>query len=230
MLTELDRASGGHRAGLHEIAPGPDTIAQSRLPGSAASARNCAAMTPTGGEARADDARIVELVRAGDREAFAILVDRYQKMVFALSRRMTGNPEDAADVVQTTFLKAFRQLDRFRGEASFKTWLYGIALNECRMLYRKSGRTVELDAIAEPAAPPAQGHPLDRVTLNKMVTRLPDKQRAALVLRVCEDLAFRDIGKILGTSEASAKVNYFHAIKKLRRWIDPSSGTRGEKS
>ncbi len=174
-----------------------------------------------------DDRDVVARVQGGDREAFGILVSRYQKMVFALAQRMTGSPEEARDVVQTSFLNAFRQIASFRGDASFKTWVYGIALNECRMLYRKSGRTVAMDAVADPVAPPAGGHALNRLILGKMVERLPDKQRAALVLRICDDLPFRDIGEILGTSEASAKVNYFHAVKKLRGWMRPEPEDEG---
>ena len=168
-----------------------------------------------------DDRELVARVQAGDRESFAVLVTRYQRMVFALAQRMTGSPDEASDVVQASFLNALRQIGRFRGEASFKTWLYGIALNECRMLHRRSGRTVGLETVAEPVAPAPGGYALDRKVLAKLVARLPEKQRAALLLRVSEDLPFREIGEIIGTSEVSAKVNYFHAVKKLRGWIVP---------
>ncbi len=174
-----------------------------------------------------DDGDVVALVQGGDREAFGILVTRYQRMVFVLAQRMTGSADQAQDVVQSSFLNAFRQIESFRGDASFKTWVYGIALNECRMLYRKSGRTVALDAVAEPPAPKVGGHAFDRFVLGKMIERLPEKQKAALVLRVCEDLPFREIGQILDTSEASAKVNYFHAVKKLRAWVLPDPGREG---
>lgn len=177
-----------------------------------------------------DDTTIVARVQRGDRESFEILVRRYQKMVLTLAQRMTGSVDEAQDVLQSAFLNAFRQIGNFRGDASFKTWLYGIALNECRMLHRKAGRTVSVESVAEPEAPPSAGHPLDRLILGKMVSRLPEKQRAALVLRVCEDLPFREIGKILSTSEASAKVNYFHAVKKLRGWIDPLPDDAEEES
>jgi RNA polymerase sigma-70 factor (ECF subfamily) len=139
---------------------------------------------------------------------------------------MTGSSHEASDVMQTCFLNAFRQIRSFRGEASFKTWLYGIALNECRMLHRRSSRTVGLETVVEPVAPAPGGHALDRMVLAKLVARLPEKQRAALVLRVCDDLPFREIGELIGTSEVSAKVNYFHAVKKLRGWIVP----RGDES
>lgn len=173
--------------------------------------------------ADADDRAIVADVRAGDRERFAVLVTRYERMVFALATRMTGSRDEAQDVMQSSFLAAYRQLGDFRGDATFKTWLYGIALNECRMLYRKSGRTTPLDTIAEPAAPATGAHALDRITLRKLVARLPEKQRAAVLLRVCDDLSFREIGEIVGSSEASAKVNFFHAVKKLRGWLVPAA-------
>ena len=181
-------------------------------------------MGPEGADA--DDRAIVAQVRAGDRERFAVLVARHDRMVFALAMRMTGSRDEALDVMQSSFLAAYRQLAAFRGEASFKTWLYGIALNECRMLHRKAGRTIPLDAVAEPAAPAPGAHALDRITLRKLVARLPEKQRAAVVLRVCDDLSFREIGELVGSSEASAKVNFFHAVRKLRGWLAP--GGTGE--
>ena len=178
-------------------------------------------MGPEGADA--DDSSIVARVRAGDREGFAVLVARYERMVFALATRMTGSRDEAQDVMQSSFLAASRQIGDFRGDASFKTWLYGIALNECRMLHRKSGRTTPLDGVAEPAAPVTGAHALDRVTLRKLVARLPEKQRATVLLRVCDDLSFREIGELVGSSEASAKVNFFHAVKKLRGWMQPDA-------
>lgn len=184
-------------------------------------------MEPPAPDGSADDSEIVARVRAGDREAFGVLVARHQRMVFALASRMTGSQDEAKDVMQNCFLNAFRQIGGFRGDASFKTWLYGIALNECRMAHRRSDRTVPLDAIAEPVAPSPGGHALDRLLLARLVARLPEKQRAALVLRVTEDLSFREIGELIGSSEASAKVSYFHAVKKLRGWLDPGRSEGG---
>lgn len=169
----------------------------------------------------AEDREIVARVLSGDRESFGEFVRRYERMVFALASRMTGSRDQAQDVMQTSFLAAYRQLRDFRGDASFKTWLYGIALNECRMAHRKSGRTLPIDLVPEPAAPVPEGHALDRLTLGKLVARLPEKQRLAVLLRVCDDLSFREIGDIVGSSEASAKVNFFHAVRKLRGWLAP---------
>ncbi|HZR80987.1 MAG TPA: sigma-70 family RNA polymerase sigma factor [Candidatus Binatia bacterium] len=167
----------------------------------------------------ADDRELVARVAGGERAAFGALVERHQRMVFALAVRMTGSRDEALDVMQTTFLNAFRRIGEFRGDASFKTWLYGIALNECRMHHRRAQRTVALDAVAEPVAAVAAGDEIDRAALARLVARLPEKQRAALVLRVTEDLSFREIGAAIGSSEAAAKVNYFHAVRKLRAWV-----------
>jgi len=151
-------------------------------------------------------------------------------MVFALAHRMTGSSAEADDVLQTCFLNAYRQIHAFRGEASFKTWLYGIALNECRLLHRRSARLVALEAAPDPVAPSVGVHALDRMVLRKLVARLPEKQRAALILRVCDDLPFREIGELIDCSEVAAKVNYFHAVKKLRGWIVPEAETEGSAS
>lgn len=178
--------------------------------------------------ADADDREIVARIRAGERELFGELVARHERMVFALASRMTGDRDEAQDVMQTSFLSAYRQIGEFRGDASFKTWIYGIALNECRMVHRRASRTTSIDAVAEPAAPAAGGHALDRVTLSKLVARLPERQRMAVLLRVFDDLSFREIGEAVGSSEASAKVNFFHAVKKLRGWLAPGTRGRGE--
>lgn len=178
--------------------------------------------------ADADDQQVVARVRAGDREQFAVLVARYERMIFALASRLTGSRDTAQDVMQNVFLAAYRQLHAYRGDASFKTWLYGIALNECRMAHRRSQRTAPLDAVAEPAAPTAGGHPLDRLVLEKLVGRLPEKQRMAVLLRVCDDLSFREIGALVGSSEASAKVSFFHAVRKLRGWLGTSGSGSDE--
>lgn len=164
--------------------------------------------------------------RTGDRDAFGRLVGRHQRMVFALALRMTGSTAEADDVTQQTFLNAFRSLAGFRGDASFKTWVYEIARNECRMHYRRSLRLVVTDEVPEgrdeaalAAAEADEGDGISRRFLSDLVARLPQKQRAAVLLRVRDDLSFREIGAMLGSSDASAKVNFFHAMKKLRTWV-----------
>jgi RNA polymerase sigma-70 factor (ECF subfamily) len=169
-----------------------------------------------------DDHEIVELVQAGDRAAFSRLVEGHQRMVHALALRMTGSPAEADDVTQQSFMNAFRNIERFRGEATFKTWIYGIALNECRMRHRRSGRLVSVESLPEVEAPRVEGDVLGRQHLSLLVERLPEKQRAAVMLRIRDDLSFREVGALIGSSEASAKVSFFHAMKKLRGWLSES--------
>jgi RNA polymerase sigma-70 factor (ECF subfamily) len=132
---------------------------------------------------------------------------------------------DAADeIVQASFVKAYASLARFRGAASFKTWIHQIALNECRLRVRrlKSRREVPLDCVETSFLQSDGDAPNDaffRVRLQRLIGRLPDRQRAVLTLRVFSDLAFKEISRVEGISENSAKVNYHHAIKRLRQWL-----------
>ena len=87
-----------------------------------------------------DERKLVQQAQAGDYEAFAVLVKNYERQLFALARRLTGNEHDAEDVIQDTLLKAIDKIDQFRGESSFGTWLYAIALNQGRAFLAKEKR------------------------------------------------------------------------------------------
>jgi len=170
-----------------------------------------------------DDGALIRGTLAGRREDFGILVERYQKMLYAFVHRYLQDPVGAQDVVQASFIKAYTHLARFRGTASFKTWLHQIALNECRSRFRERGvrqevalEHVEASAIAEDGA---AGGAVWRASLARLVGRLPERQRAVLALRVFSDLPFKEIARLEGISENAAKVNYHHAVKRLRQWI-----------
>ena len=176
-----------------------------------------------------DDAALVEGARAGRREDFDTLVERYQRPLYAFAYRFVHDHGHAADIVQATFLQAYTHLGQFAGRASFKTWLYQIALNQCHALQRAAaGRPhVSLDDVSETrlrettlaAVDPGAGASGWRSTLERLIDRLPLRQRAVLVLRVFSDLAFKDIARVEGISENSAKVNYHYAITRLRQWL-----------
>lgn len=155
-----------------------------------------------------------------------LLVARHYSSVFRLALRMLRNEDAASDVVQESFLKALRALDGFREESSFRTWLLAIAANEARGLLRRGGRTRE--AGLEDARELADGNPLPDETLAvrqeakkilKLVASLPEKQREAVSLRIFEGLSFREIGRLLGSSEGAARVNYHHGLKRLREML-----------
>jgi RNA polymerase sigma-70 factor (ECF subfamily) len=167
-----------------------------------------------------DDGTLIRGTLAGRTHDFEVLVERYQKMIQAFASRLLLDRDEADDATQATFLRAYAELGRFRGEASFKTWLHQIALNECRTRRRprRSARLVPLDEVPE-AALPATSAPNPGSGLERLVARLPPRQRAVVTLRIASDLAFRDIAQVEGISENAAKVSYHHAISRLRRWL-----------
>ena len=171
-----------------------------------------------------DDAALVAGTLAGRRECFEALVERHQRTVYALAYRWLGDHAAADEVVQATFLKAYTHLVDFRGDASFRSWLCGIALNQARTQSRarRRERTVSLDEVPEAALPQNDTGPTEpslRGRLAWLVSQLPPRQRAVVTLRVESDLPFREIARIEGISENSAKVSYHHAVTRLRQWL-----------
>jgi RNA polymerase sigma-70 factor (ECF subfamily) len=175
-----------------------------------------------------DDAALIRGTLAGRRADFDALVERYQKALYAFAFRFVHDHEQAADIVQTTFLQAYTHLAQFSGRSTFKTWLHQIALNQCRQLHRSSyGRhQVPLEDVPE-ANLGAATATADSTTglkglLGRLIAQLPPRQREVLTLRIFSDLPFKEIGRVEGMTENSAKVNYHHAITRLRRWLEES--------
>lgn len=171
-----------------------------------------------------EDKALIQRTLAGHPDEFETLVRRYQKVIFVFVHRQLRDMEASREVVQATLVHAYVKLAQFRGEASFKTWLHGIALNQCRTWQRTSGRrqAVAIDEVPEAALPQtAAGSPAseDRLLLRRLVARLPERQRAVLSLRVFGDLPFGEIARLQNISENSAKVNYHHAIARLKKWM-----------
>ncbi len=171
-----------------------------------------------------DDLRLIRGTLHGRREDFGALVERYQKPLYAFVLHYVGDPEAAEDLVQSTFVRAYSALRTFRGDASFKTWLHQIALNECRSRDRKrnKSREVALDDVGEAGLPttvPDLEAAIDGKSLRRYIDRLPPRQKNVLIMRVFSDLPFKEIARLEGTSEGSAKVSYHHAVKRLKEWI-----------
>lgn len=168
------------------------------------------------------DIEHVEAALAGDEGSFEELVRHYQRPIFALVLRMCGDPGEAPDVVQRIFLKAYIKLRTFRRRSTFKTWLYAIAINLCRNELRRRRRWGFPERIedVEPRVEPGISEGLigreQRRSLAEAVAGLPPKQRSVLVLRIYEELSFREIAESVGISENAAKVNFHHAVKRLR--------------
>jgi RNA polymerase sigma-70 factor, ECF subfamily len=179
---------------------------------------------------------VVAAARQGDRDAFAALVRATYDDTYTLAYRLTGNEEDARDVVQEAYLRAYRSIDRFRGEAKVTTWLYRITANcaSTQLGSRRRHRHEPLDGTVEPADVTPTTDPLDRAvaadlraTVEVAIADLPPRLRAVVVLRDVYDLPHEAIATELGISEAAAKVRLHRARKKLRERLFP---VRGEES
>ncbi len=168
-----------------------------------------------------EDLDLINRAEAGDREAFSDLVRKYQKPLYAMIYRMVGNREDASDLIQKAFIKAFVGLKSFQRRSTFKTWLYQIAINLAKNVYRDRARIeqVSIDDIV------IKRHPRTLETLiineNRQLLRqalagLPEKQRLTLMLRVQSEKKFEEIAEIMKCSIGTAKANYHHAVQKLK--------------
>jgi RNA polymerase sigma-70 factor (ECF subfamily) len=170
------------------------------------------------------DLELVDQVRNGRREAYTELMRRHQKRIYWFARRIVGSHEDADEVTQETFVKAFTSLGDFRGDASFFTWLYRIALNFSLNTVRKRQmvnylRESELLGRLLPSGDDPHRALEEKETasrLRRAVAQLPEKQRAVFVLRYYEELSYEEISTILKTSVGGLKANYFHALRKVQ--------------
>jgi RNA polymerase sigma-70 factor, ECF subfamily len=183
---------------------------------------------------QADEAAVA-LAQAGDEDAFRSLVERHSRAIFRLAFRMTGNEQDAEDVVQEAFLRAHQRLRQFESRANFGTWLHRVAVNCALDLMRvrrrhDTGRE-EIDAVgADGTRPlPSEDPAPDRVLYGAevqervvaVIAELSPKERAAFVLRHFEDMSIEEISRAMGVRADAAKNSIFRAVKKLRKELEP---------
>jgi len=182
------------------------------------------------------DAELVQEVRNGSRRAFTELMRRHQQRVYRTARRLIGNHDDAEDIAQETFVKAYLSLGDFRGESSFFTWLYRIAVNLSLNALRKRQlityvRESELMRRVIPGGQdPAQEtqHRETESRLHQAVESLPEKQKAVFVLRFYDALSYDEIAVLLRTSVGGLKANYHHALRKVQEMMrDENPKTSG---
>jgi RNA polymerase sigma-70 factor (ECF subfamily) len=190
------------------------------------------------------DLAFVVKARLGDADAFRALVERHSRPLFRLAFRMTGNQHDAEDVVQESFLRAYRQLGKFDERASFGTWLYRIATNcsldvmRARKLRAKqeAGPEAEHFEMEDPVLSLPSGDPTpERVAMSgevrervaEAMNELSTSERTAFVLRHFEGMRMEDISRVLECQPGAAKHSVFRAVQKLRRALEPLvSGAR----
>ena len=183
------------------------------------------------------DEELVARSIGGDAESFNELILRWERPIYALAYRTIGREEDARDVCQETFLRAFRALPGFRGQAKFSSWLYRIALNLCRDWMRRERRTpvvqapedvdlIELAAAVEPSEiDRGAGHPEgSRPRGRARDGRLPEEQRTAIVLKEYHGLTFQEIADLVGCPLSTVKTRLYQGLTVLRREL-AKSGT-----
>lgn len=179
---------------------------------------------------REQEAAVIQAVLDGDVNAYEALVKEYEKNVYNLALRMTGNSEDAADMAQEAFIKAYNSLTAFRGDSKFSVWLYRIVSNVCldflRSRSRKQtvslstenddGEEVELD-IADDTHSPEQllDRSLTRDAVRRGLAALPPDHREILLLREIQGLSYEEIADVLGLEAGTVKSRIFRARKKL---------------
>ncbi|MFN2433473.1 MAG: RNA polymerase sigma factor [Gemmatimonadota bacterium] len=180
-----------------------------------------------------EEGTLIRRAAAGDGHAFGILVRSHQAAVFRWIRRLVRDDETASDLTQEAFLRAWRGLASFRGEAAFGTWLRTIATNVARTHGRRGREAAFVALDPEQAAPgeapdAALERESERRALLSALEQLPPRQREVVTLRVHHELPYSEIARRTGSSENACKVNFHHAVKRLRRLLttapaDPSA-------
>jgi RNA polymerase sigma-70 factor (ECF subfamily) len=173
------------------------------------------------------DAELVDRYLAGDMTAFDELMIRYERQIYRVCYRFVENRDDAMDLAQDVFIKAFEHLGSFRRESSLKTWLYRIAMNHCINHVKKHSQ--EFVEVTETTGSLGASVHLqledreEREQFRRLVRQLPPKQKAILELRINEQLSYDEIAKISGRSVSTIKASVFFALEKLRKLVkDPN--------
>ena len=194
-------------------------------------------------ETELSDRDLVERAKAGDRSAFATLVQRYQKRAFAVALGMLHNRDDALDVVQDAFVKVHKHIGAFQGNASFYTWLYRIVANLCIDVRRRRGRRSEVafEEAVKPddtaatgcdVAPQQRGaSPVENLArrelrgeISKALDGLSENHRLILLLREVEGLSYEDLARVLKISKGTVMSRLFHARKNMQKALRPYLG------
>lgn len=179
------------------------------------------------GDVKPGDRDLIEQFHRGNVQAFNEIVLRYRERIYWVARRMTGNHDDADDVVQEAFVKAYEHLGSFRAEASLYTWLYRIAMNVSLNLIRKRNirEFLRIDDFIEmlDSGESATDAPLIQkeyqTLLEQAVATLPPKQKMVFIMKFYDEISFEEMSKMLKKSVGGLKANYFHAMQKVQQYM-----------
>jgi RNA polymerase sigma-70 factor (ECF subfamily) len=215
-------------------------------PNAAGSAHREGATLAVQGLTITDEELVVRSVN-GDVDSFNQLIRRWERPIYALAYRTIGREEDARDVCQDTFLRAFRALNGFKGEAKFSSWLYRIALNLCRDWMRRQRRapTVQMPEdvdVAELVAAQGPTESIETLVARKelgravatAMARLPEEQRTAIILKEYHGLTFQEIADLQGCPLSTVKTRLYQGLSVIRRQLEQGgmsvADIRGEAS
>ncbi|MBI2186297.1 MAG: sigma-70 family RNA polymerase sigma factor [Acidobacteria bacterium] len=179
------------------------------------------------------DEDLVARSRGGDVDSFNQLILRWERPIYALAYRVIGREEDARDVCQETFLRAFRALPGFKGQAKFSSWLYRIALNLCRDWVRRQRRTpvVETPEGVNPLDFAAEHEPAESIeelvsrrelsaAVEEAMALLPEEQRTAIILKEYHEMTFQEIAELQGCPLSTVKTRLYQGLTVLRRHLE----------
>lgn len=191
------------------------------------------------------DRQLVERARLGDKRAFELLVEKYQRRLLRLLSRMVREPEEIEDIAQETFIKAYRALPNFRGDAAFYTWLYRIGVNTAKnylAMRKKAMPTVSEQAIDEDDEPDERLVAQDISTpesellskqvalaVNQVVDSLPEELRTAITLREMEGLSYEEIAELMACPIGTVRSRIFRAREAIAAKLRPILGTSADK-
>ncbi len=185
------------------------------------------------------DDQIIERTLAGETDAFSLIVQRWERPIYGLSLRMLGRDEDAQDVCQETFLAAFRNLRKFRGDAKFSSWLYRIALNACHSRLRKQGGVQEKSIDQEDAdgnkyeiadsdtefLPERLQRDQRAAMVRKALQALPPEMRQVIIMKEYEELTFAEIAEVLQLPVSTVKSRLYTGLQQMRTRLENVRGT-----
>ncbi len=190
------------------------------------------------------DRQLVERARSGDKRAFDLLVQKYHRRLMRLLSRMVRNQEEVEDIAQETFIKAYRALPQFRGDAAFYTWLYRIGVNTTRNFLASRGRsmpTISDQAVNDDDEPDERLVAQDintpesmllskqvAVAVNDAVEALPEELRTAITLREMEGMSYEEIAEMMGCPIGTVRSRIFRAREAIAAKLRPILGTTGD--
>ena len=183
-----------------------------------------------------EDARLIEDFKAGNTErAYTAIVKKYQQRVYWVVRRLIPDHDDADDVSQEVFVRAYQALGDFRSDAQLFTWLYRIAVN-VSMNHKRRARVRDFvnidDMIAQPASGDARPDELleqnqHKAIISEAIAALPEKQRLVFQMRYFDEMPYEEIAKVMHRSVGGLKANYFHAVRKVTAYVRKYHGGLG---